>query len=512
MARKRQVLKKAEKISDEKESEKGEKKVQKTPPIPKKKSPPPKKEKKGEILDDEKSNKRALKSPPSYATLPSSSSMVEDSSKIENEESLMDKKESIVDSQIVHGKRDGSCHPATDKTESSTAETTAGEDDSDEKKNLKKAPQDQKDAPQDLKDAPQAEPVDANEGSSKIRVDEKTSTAQDPVNKDTEKTSVLPKDNKTSKEESELQESDQAMHDKSDSVAETLQNSKEPIEDDKTDLKEVTQESNEDIISQIHQTQESSILHQESVEYQENDSMIDSEVYPSSPIMDADVLLGFGSGKTYDELLKTVYKGSEDEDDQNDLNEEALFGKVFASFKDDLMPDFEGVPPQLQVIGRELLGAEMILQSSIPEIIKYPSTELSRDYPPIHLYDINEAAKSRNMRNPEFKPKTKDPKFRPWYQEQMYARKLYKVPEHGKKLQDILNKDKLQFLPQFKDNDIVFKNGMTVTKHDLVSLRREGWLNDAIIDAALNYLWIEYAIKDKKIVNFKSLDPTLCMI
>ena len=46
MARKCQVVKKAEKISDEKESEKGEKKVQKTPTIPKKKSPPPKKEKK----------------------------------------------------------------------------------------------------------------------------------------------------------------------------------------------------------------------------------------------------------------------------------------------------------------------------------------------------------------------------------------------------------------------------------------------------------------------------------
>jgi len=45
MARKRQVLKKAEKISDEKESEKGEKKVQKPTPIPKKKSPPPKKTK-----------------------------------------------------------------------------------------------------------------------------------------------------------------------------------------------------------------------------------------------------------------------------------------------------------------------------------------------------------------------------------------------------------------------------------------------------------------------------------
>ena len=139
MARKRQVVKKADKISDEKESEKGEKKVQKTTPIPKKKSPPPTKEKKGELLYDEKSNKRALKSPASYATLPSSSSMVEDSSKIENEESLMDKKESIVDSQIVHGKKDGSCHPATDKTESSTAETTAGNDDSDEKKNLKNA-------------------------------------------------------------------------------------------------------------------------------------------------------------------------------------------------------------------------------------------------------------------------------------------------------------------------------------------------------------------------------------
>ena len=46
MARKCQVLKKAENISDEKESEKGEKKVQKTTPIPKKKSPPPKKEEK----------------------------------------------------------------------------------------------------------------------------------------------------------------------------------------------------------------------------------------------------------------------------------------------------------------------------------------------------------------------------------------------------------------------------------------------------------------------------------
>ena len=60
------------------------------------------------------------------------------------------------------------------------------------------------------------------------------------MNKDTEKTSVLPEDKKSSKEEGELQESDQAMHDKSDSVAQTLQNSKEPIEDDKTDLKEVT--------------------------------------------------------------------------------------------------------------------------------------------------------------------------------------------------------------------------------------------------------------------------------
>ena len=89
------------------------------------------------------------------------------------------------------------------------------------------------------------------------------------------------------------------------------------------------------------------------------------------------------------------------------------------------MPDFEkGVPPQLQVIGRELPGAEMILQSSILEIIKYPSTELSRDYPLIHLYDINEAAKSRNMRNPDFKPKTKDPKFRLWYQEQIYVGKF----------------------------------------------------------------------------------------
>ena len=80
----------------------------------------------------------------------------------------------------------------------------------------------------------------------------------------------------------------------------------------------------------------------------------------------------------------------------------------------------------------------------------------------------------------------------------MYTGKLYKVPEHGKKLQDIVNKDKLQFFPQFKDNDMVFKNRMTVTKHDLVSLRREGWLNDAIIDAALNHLWTEYAIKEKK--------------
>ena len=84
-------------------------------------------------MDDEKSNKRALKSPPSYATLPSSSSMVEDFSKKENVESHMDKKESIADSQIVHGKKDGSCYPAKDKTESSTAETKAGKDDSDKK-------------------------------------------------------------------------------------------------------------------------------------------------------------------------------------------------------------------------------------------------------------------------------------------------------------------------------------------------------------------------------------------
>ena len=113
----------------------------------------------------------------------------------------------------------------------------------------------------------------------------------------------------------------------------------------------------------------------------------------------------------------------------------------------------------------------MITQSSIPEIIKYPSTELSRDYPPIHLYDINEAAKSRNMRNPDFKPKTKDPKFRPWYQEQMYAGKLHKIPEHGKKLQNLLDSDRSNFLPQFKNNKMVFKNGMTVTKHDLLSLK-----------------------------------------
>ena len=37
---------------------------------------------------------------------------------------------------------------------------------------------------------------------------EKTNIAQILVNKDTEKTSVLPEDNKNSKEESELQESD----------------------------------------------------------------------------------------------------------------------------------------------------------------------------------------------------------------------------------------------------------------------------------------------------------------
>ena len=81
----------------------------------------------------------------------------------------------------------------------------------------------------------------------------------------------------------------------------------------------------------------------------------------------------------------------------------------------------------------------MITQSSVPEVIKYPSTECLRDYPPLHLYDINEAAKLRNMKNPEFELKCKDPKFRPWYQKQMYAGKLHKVPEHGKKLQDILN-------------------------------------------------------------------------
>ena len=79
--------------------------------------------------------------------MPSSSSMVGDSSKIENVESHMDKKESIVDSQIVHDKEDGFCHSAKDKTESSTAKTTAGKDGSDGKNNLKNAPQDLKDAP-----------------------------------------------------------------------------------------------------------------------------------------------------------------------------------------------------------------------------------------------------------------------------------------------------------------------------------------------------------------------------
>ena len=69
------------------------------------------------------------------------------------------------------------------------------------------------------------------------------------MNKDTEKTSVLLEDNKSSKEEGQLQESDETMHDKSDSVAETLQSSKKQIEDDKTHLGKVTQESNENIIS-----------------------------------------------------------------------------------------------------------------------------------------------------------------------------------------------------------------------------------------------------------------------
>ena len=217
------------------------------------------------------------------------------------------------------------------------------------------------------------------------------------------------------------------MHDKADPCAETLEVSKQQIEDNKADLKEITQASNESGQSQMQQTQESSIVYQKSAGHERNDSMVDIEEYPLSSEIDIDVMLGFGTGKPYDELLKIVYKGAEDEgseneDDNNDHYEEALFGKLFANFKDDLMPDFERVPPKLQVIGRDLPGLDqmesisaMITQSSVPEVIKYPSTEHSRDYPPLHLYDINEAAKSRNMRNLEFEPKCKNPKFRPWY-------------------------------------------------------------------------------------------------
>ena len=101
--------------------------------ISKKKASPPKKDKNEEaLLENKKSNEGALKSPLSYATMPNPSNIVEDFSKIENVESHMDKKESTVDSQIVHSKEVGFCHPVIAKEEPSTAKTTADKDDTDE--------------------------------------------------------------------------------------------------------------------------------------------------------------------------------------------------------------------------------------------------------------------------------------------------------------------------------------------------------------------------------------------
>ena len=135
------------------------------------------------------------------------------------------------------------------------------------------------------------------------------------------------------------------MHDKADPCAETLEVSKQQTEENKTDLKEITQAFNESGQSQMQQTQDSSIVHQESADHEGNDSMVDIEEYPLFSEIDTNVMLRFGSGKPYDELLKIVYKGAEDEkseneDDNTDHYEKALFGKVLANFKDDLMPDF----------------------------------------------------------------------------------------------------------------------------------------------------------------------------
>ena len=101
--------------------------------ISKKKASPPKKDKNEEAsLENKKFNERALKSPPSYATVPNSSSLVKDFSKVANVESNMNKEESVVDSQFVQSKEDGSCHPEKAKKEPSTAKTTADKDDTDE--------------------------------------------------------------------------------------------------------------------------------------------------------------------------------------------------------------------------------------------------------------------------------------------------------------------------------------------------------------------------------------------
>jgi len=76
--------------------------------------------------------------------------------------------------------------------------------------------------------------------------------------------------------------------------------------------------------------------------------------------------------------------------------------------------------------------------------------------------------------------------------------KLYNIPLYNLKLKDICNSDKKKFLNEFKYDAVIFNNGFHITKYDLVLLKKEILLNDAVIKCAINYILQKIYIKRQK--------------